>query len=72
MLPPVQTLVATLIFGKAENANESPAGSDPTAAGGRRREGSEWQWSARDEGALSPRTFAGNHNRITFPIMATQ
>ena len=26
LLPPVQTLVATLIFGKAENANESPAG----------------------------------------------
>ena len=25
-------------------------GSDPTAAGGGRREGSEWQRSARDEG----------------------
>ena len=37
-------------------------GSDPTAAGGGRREGSEWQRSARDEGKL-PRTFAGNRNR---------
>ena len=26
MLPPVQTLVATLIFAKGKNANESPAG----------------------------------------------
>jgi hypothetical protein len=28
LLPPVQTLVATLIFGKAENVNESLAGCD--------------------------------------------
>ena len=38
-------------------------GSDPTAAGGGGREGSEWPRSARDEGALTPRTFAGNRNR---------
>ena len=31
LLTPVQTLVATLIFGKAENANESPAGSPDDA-----------------------------------------
>ena len=37
-------------------------GSDPTAAGGGRREGSEWQRSARDEGE-QPRTFAGHRNR---------
>ena len=38
-------------------------GSDPTAAGGGMREGSEWQRSAGDEGVLSPRTFAGHRNR---------
>ena len=38
-------------------------GSDPTAAGGGRREGSEWQRSARDEGASAPRIFAGHRNR---------
>ena len=38
-------------------------GSDPTAAGGGRREGSEWPGSARDAGAPSPRTFAGAPNR---------
>ena len=34
-------------------------GSEATAAGGGVREPSEWLRSARDEGALSPRTFAG-------------
>ena len=37
-------------------------GSDATAACGRLRGQSEWQWSARDEGVM-PRTFAGYHNR---------
>ena len=40
-----------------------PMGSDPTAAGGGRREGSEWQRSARDDGASAPRIFAGHRNR---------
>ena len=40
-----------------------PMGSDPTAAGGGRREGSEWQRSARDEGVSAPRIFAGHRNR---------
>ena len=39
-------------------------GSDPTAASGGRREGSEWQRSARDEGASAPRIFAGYRNRV--------
>ena len=39
-------------------------GSDPTAACGGNREGSDWQRSARDEGALAPRIFAGYRNRI--------
>ena len=38
-------------------------GSEPTAAGGGRKEASEWPRSARDEGAPSPRTFAGHRNR---------
>ncbi len=38
-------------------------GSDTTAACGGYREWSEWQGSARDEGAPSPRTFAGHPNR---------
>ena len=38
-------------------------GSDPTAAGGGRREGSEWPGSAGDEGAPSPRISAGHPNR---------
>ena len=41
-----------------------PMGSDPTAACGGRREGSDWQRSARDEGASAPRIFAGHRNRI--------
>ena len=41
-----------------------PMGSDPTAASGGRREGSEWQRSARDDGASAPRIFAGYRNRI--------
>ena len=39
-------------------------GSDPTAASGGCRKGSEWPGSARDAGALSPRTFAGHPNRV--------
>ena len=46
-------------------------GSDPTAAGGGRREGSEWQRSARDEGASAPRIFAGHRNR-TVPTGAAE
>ena len=38
-------------------------GSDGSAAGGGRSDLSEWQRSARDEGALAPRTFAGHRNR---------
>ena len=41
-----------------------PMGSDPTAACGGNREGSDWQRSARDEGAPAPRIFAGHRNRI--------
>ena len=40
-----------------------PWGSDPTAACGGRREGSEWQRSARDAGVKTPRRFAGHRNR---------
>ena len=40
-----------------------PKGSDGSAAGGGRSDLSEWQRSARDEGALAPRTFAGHRNR---------
>jgi len=48
---------------KAEDNRRAPQQeSDPTAAGGGRREGSEWQRSARDEGA-KPRTIAGHRNR---------
>ena len=32
---------------------------------------SEWPRSARDEGALSPRTFAGHRNRTAAPIQST-
>ena len=42
-----------------------PMGSDPTAAGGGRREGSEGQRSARDDGASAPRIFAGHRNRAS-------
>ena len=38
-------------------------GSDGSAAGGGRSDLSEWQRSARDEGALAQRTFAGHRNR---------
>ena len=41
-----------------------PMGSDPTAACGGNREGSDWQRSARDEGASALRIFAGYRNRI--------
>ena len=55
-------------------------GSEPTAAGGGRKEASEWPRSARDEGFSKPRTFAGHRNRdawvadrqrgkFTLPIM---
>jgi len=37
----------------------SNLGSDPTAAGGGRREGSEWQRSADDEAAPSARKMPG-------------
>ena len=40
-----------------------PWGSEPTAACGGKREGSEWQRSARDAGDKTPRTFAGYRNR---------
>ena len=40
-----------------------PWGSDPTAACGGRRQGNEWQRSARDAGDKTPRTFAGYRNR---------
>ena len=45
-------------------ARDMPAGSDGSAAGGGNSDLSEWQRSARDEGASSPRTFAGHLNRI--------
>ena len=38
-------------------------GSEGSAAGGGRSDPSEWPGSARDEGAPSPRTFAGDPNR---------
>jgi len=38
-------------------------GSEPTAAGGGRKEASEWPGSARDEGFSKPRAFAGHPNR---------
>ena len=38
-------------------------GSDPTAAGGGEREGSEWQRSARNEPASSGEVSAGHRNR---------
>ena len=38
-------------------------GSDPTAASGGKREGSEWQRSARDKPALSGKVTAGYRNR---------
>ena len=41
-------------------------GSDGSAAGGGRSDLSEWPRSARDEGALSPRTFAGYRNRAIY------
>ena len=44
---------------------DSPVGSDGSAAGGGSSDLSEWQRSARDEGALSPRTFAGHRNRTS-------
>ena len=37
-------------------------GSDATAAGGGRREQSEWPWSARDDGVYTE-DIAGYHNR---------
>ena len=40
-------------------------GSDGSAACGGYSDLSEWQRSARDEGAPSPRTFAGHRNRIS-------
>ena len=48
--------------GTSRMVPDPQTGSDPTAAGGGNRKGSEWQWSARDEGVM-PRTFAGYHNR---------
>ena len=39
-------------------------GSDATAARGRKREQSEWPWSAENEPAMSGEVFAGNRNRI--------
>ena len=41
----------------------SKKGSDPTAAGGGYREGSEWQRSARCKSALSDAASAGHRNR---------
>jgi hypothetical protein len=38
-------------------------GSEGSAACGRYSDPSEWPGSARDAGALSPRTFAGHPNR---------
>ena len=46
-----------------ERSAAESRGSDPSAASGRCSEVSEWPWSTRDEGALSPRTFVGPHNR---------
>ena len=40
-----------------------PVGSDPNAAGGGRREGSEWQRSARRKPASSGEAAAGYRNR---------
>jgi len=40
-----------------------PWGSDPTAAGGGRREGSEWQRSARNKSASAGEVSAGHRNR---------
>ena len=50
-------------YGVRRGKGGRPMGSDPTAASGGRREGSEWQRSARDEGASAPRIFAGHRNR---------
>ena len=36
-----------------------PKGSDPTAAGGRGREGSEWQRSKKSRKSVSPMIFSG-------------
>ena len=41
----------------------SQRGSDPTAAGGGKREGSDWQRSARNEPALPGEVSAGHRNR---------
>ena len=45
--------------------HELSAGSDPTAAGGGVREGSEWQRSARREPASTGEATAGYRNRMT-------
>jgi len=39
LLPPVQTLVATTIFARGKNANESPAGERPERRRGRKQRG---------------------------------
>jgi len=38
-------------------------GSEPTAAGGGRKEASEWQRSADDEAVFNGEEYAGNRNR---------
>ena len=43
-------------------------GSDLTAACGRVKEGSEWQWSANDDGALPPRSMPGTTTGL-FPVV---
>ena len=42
-------------------------GSDPTAAGGGRREGSEWQRSKKSRKSVSPMIFSGTANRAAEP-----
>ena len=48
-----------------EYADVVELGSDGSAAGGGESDLSEWQRSAGDEGALSPRISAGHRNRKT-------
>ena len=47
-----------------ERSEAKSRGSDPSAAGGRYSEVSEWPRSTRDAGFSKPRTFVGYRNRI--------
>ena len=52
----------TFLFRQESTQRGGLRGSDPTAAGGRKREGNEWQRSAEDAGACTKET-AGYRNR---------